>query len=265
MRVYFKSLLGARRTNEDRHTIVQNANNADPTKQQLDMLCVYDGHGGNHVSTILSNIAPKLFLDKRIVYPLQKTYVNKICSNIQKILIDNFSAKSKECGSTCLMVFKIKCNDVDMLNIVNVGDSRAVICSGTKGIALTMDHKPLNPVEKQRITRAGGNVYFDGLEWRVDNLSVSRAFGDTTSKYTQPLPDVYLHKISKHDRFIILACDGLWDVVDNQTAVNFVLHFCYDENGKHINDKLNIADKLAEYAISQGSTDNVSVIVAFFE
>ena len=264
MKVYFKSILGARRTNEDRHTIIMNSDGTEQTKQQMDMFCIYDGHGGSHVSTILSEIAPKLFFDKRIIYPLSKSYANKICSQIQKILIENFTAKSKECGSTCLMVFKIKYNNNDALNIINIGDSRAVICTGTTGSALTVDHKPLNPVEKQRIANLGGSVYFDGLEWRVDNLSVSRAFGDTTSKFTQPIPDVYTHKISKNDKFMILACDGLWDVVDNQTAVNFVLHFCYDGNGKRINEKLNIATKLADFAISQGSTDNVSVIVAFF-
>lgn len=264
MKVYFKSKLGVRRTNEDRHTIILNSNGQDQTKQTIDMYGIYDGHGGSHVSTILSDIAPKLFLDKRITYPLHKNHVNKICSNVQKILSDNFTAKTKECGSTCLMVFKFKYNDADVLNIVNIGDSRAIICAGTAGVALTMDHKPLNPVEKQRITRQGGSVYFDGLEWRVDNLSLSRAFGDTSSKYTPPIPDLFMHKISKNDKFMIMACDGLWDVVDNQTAVNFVLHFCFDGNGKRINEKLNIAAKLADFALSQGSTDNVSVIIVFF-
>jgi len=264
MKVYFKSKVGIRNTNEDKHTIILNSNNQDPTKQQIDMFGIYDGHGGVSVSNILSNIAPKLFLDKRIVYPLHKAYVTKLCSNIQSILSDDFTEKTRECGSTCLMIFKIKYLGNDILNIVNIGDSRAVICHGFIGIPLTVDHKPLNPIEKQRITKQGGTVYYDGLEWRVDNLSLSRAFGDTNSKYTYPQPDLFNHKITSDDKFIIMACDGLWDVMDNQTAVNFVLHFCYGENEKRINEKINIADKLAEYAISQGSTDNVSVIVIFF-
>ena len=265
VRVYFKSKIGSRNTNEDRHTIILNYDGYDQSINPVDMYGIYDGHGGSHVSTILSDIVPKLFTDKRITFPLHKSYVGKLCSNIQRILQENFTTKSKECGSTCLVAFKFKYNDNDLLNIVNIGDSRAVLCSGTNGTALTIDHKPLNPIEKQRIINQGGNVYYDGLEWRVDNLSLSRAFGDTSSKYTPPIPDFFIHKISKNDKFIILACDGLWDVVDNQTAVNFVLHFCYDGNGKRINEKLNIAAKLVDFALSQGSTDNVSIIIAFFD
>lgn len=264
MKVYYKSKLGARRTNEDRHTIFLNCDGHDTEKQLVDMLCIYDGHGGMHVSTMLAEITPKIFLDKRLSYPLTKCKVTRICNDIQDILAKNFAVKTKECGSTCLMVFKYKYLENEYINIVNVGDSRAVICNGTTGIQLTIDHKPLNPIEKQRIIKDGGTVYFDGSDWRVENLSLSRAFGDTSSKHTAPVPDFFSRKLTKDDKFIILACDGLWDVVDSQTAVNFVLHFCYDKTGKHINEKFDIAKKLAEFAITQGSTDNVSVIVAFF-
>jgi serine/threonine protein phosphatase PrpC len=266
MEVYFKSVLGQRPTNEDKHTIILNEKKQNPSKRPINIYGIYDGHGGNHVSTILSNMIPNIFMDQRLKYPLRKSQVNKICDNIQKILIEHYSAKSKECGSTCLLVIKFDFEDKKYLNIVNVGDSRAIICSGTHAYALSIDHKPLNPVEKNRIMKQGGNIYYDGLEWRVDTLSVSRAFGDYSSKYTQPIPDLFLHKITKNDKFIILACDGLWDVVDNQTAVNMVLNFCYDPTGNRIqNKKINIAKQLTDYALSQGSSDNISVIVVFLQ
>jgi serine/threonine protein phosphatase PrpC len=128
-----------------------------------------------------------------------------------------------------------------------------------------VDHKPASPSEKQRITKQGGVVYFDGIDWRIDNLSLSRAFGDTSSPHTSPVPDVYDYKLCSNDKFIILACDGLWDVIDNRTAVNFVLHFCYDVKGNRINENVNIAEKLARYAIEMGSTDNVSIIILFLD
>lgn len=264
MKVYYRSKTGIRRTNEDMHTIIMNSDGHDPTLHQMDMFGIYDGHGGNDVSTILSEIVPKLFMDKRIIYPLHKPHVSHICSNIQRILSENFTNKATECGSTCLIVIRFKYEDNYFLNIVNIGDCRATICTGIVGTPITMDHKPLYQVEKQRIMRQGGTIYFDGLEWRVDNLSVSRAFGDLSSKYTQPIPDLFVHKISKNDKFMIMACDGLWDVVDTQMATNFVLHLCYDENGKRINEKTNIAGKLVDFALSQGSSDNVSVIIIFF-
>ena len=264
MKVHFKSKVGTRSTNEDRHTIILNSEGKDPTRQSIDIFGIYDGHGGSHVASILANIVPKIFLDKRVVYPLHKSYVTKVCNHIQQILQEDFANKSKECGSTCLLIIKFKHNNDDMLNIINVGDSRAILCSGKTVANLTVDHKPLNPEEKQRITNSGGNVVFDGLEWRVSSLSLSRAFGDTSSKFTPPIPDLFSRKISPNDRFIIMACDGLWDVVDNQTAANLVMHYCYDSTGqRRVNDKLNIAAKLADYALLQGSSDNVTVIVIF--
>lgn len=258
MKAYYKSLKGKRQTNEDNHTIIEGA-----PPYNINMYCVYDGHGGGNVSRLLSNIVPKLFINEKITYPLNRGRVKILCDAIQKGMINKIPHIVNECGSTCLMIFHFNYNNSRYINIVNIGDSRAVICNNITAHALTMDHKPLNPIERQRIARAGGKIYNDGYDWRISGLSVSRAFGDTSSPYTSPIPDVILYKICKLDKFIIMACDGLWDVVDNQTAVNFVLHACYNINGARINEKINIAEQLAEYAITQGSQDNVTVIVIF--
>lgn len=265
MSVFFKSRIGRRHTNEDRHTIYLNFDGHDAEKNSIDLFCVYDGHGGPHVSTLLSDIIPKFFLDKRMIYPLHKRQINKMYDGIQKLLLEKYPTKTMECGSTCLVAVKIKCNNDVVLNIINVGDSRAIICSGTSAFAITTDHKPLYPSEIQRITKQGGVVYCDGLDWRVDNLSLSRAFGDASSKFTPPIPDLFMHKLNKNDKFMVLACDGLWDVMDNQTVVNFILYYCYDENGNRKNKNLDIASKLTLHAISQGSTDNITAIIVFFD
>jgi protein phosphatase 2C len=265
MNIYFKSRLGKRRTNEDRHTIFLNYDNHDSNKTPIDLYGIYDGHGGYHVSSLLSEIMPKLFLDKHMTYPLNKRQINKICNGVQRIIVEKYPSKSMECGSTCLIAIKYKYNDEVLLNVINVGDSRAVICYGTTAFSITSDHKPLYPNEIQRITKQGGVVYCDGLDWRVDNLSLSRSFGDASSKFTPPIPDLFLHKLSKNDKFMVLACDGLWDVLDNQSVINFILYYCYDEKGNRKNKDLDIASKLTLYALSQGSMDNVTAIVVFFD
>lgn len=264
MEIYYKSIIGSRPTNEDKHMIILNSNESDNTKNNIDMFGIYDGHGGKHVSTLLSEITPQIFMDKRLNFPLKKSTVNKICENIQKILSDDYPSKTRECGSTCCMMFKFKYQDANYINFVNIGDSRSVLCSGNNAIQMTVDHKPLNPSEKNRIHNQGGTIYYDGMEWRVGYLSLSRSFGDTSSKYTQPIPDIFLRKLSSKDKFVIMACDGLWDVIDNQTAVNYVLNYCYDSDGKRNNKKIDIAKKLVEFAKAQGSTDNISAIVIFF-
>jgi serine/threonine protein phosphatase PrpC len=45
------------------------------------------------------------------------------------------------------------------------------------------------------------------------------------------MPDIFLYKLEKNDKFFVMACDGLWDVLQNQDVVNFVLTNCYDNNG----------------------------------
>ena len=98
-------------------------------------------------------------------------------------------------------------------------------------------------------------------------MSVSRAFGDLdATPYVTHVPEIHRYQMdTKNDKFIIVACDGLWDVLSNQDAVNFVLGLCYDNTLiKHNDNKENIAQKLAEYAIKKGSTDNITTIVAFF-
>ena len=76
---------------------------------------------------------------------------------------------------------------------------------------------------------------------------------------------MYTYELLKKDKFIIIACDGLWDVMSPQDAVNFVLSQSYDVDMKHINQKVNIARKLAERAIELESGDNVTCIIVFFD
>ena len=119
-------------------------------------------------------------------------------------------------------------------------------------------------------------IWCDRGTWRINDLSVSRAFGDKSSeKYVTCIPDLFTHQVTNNLEFIILGCDGLWDVVGNQEAVDIVIEHCYDENNKKIDDPkevvngqvcdLNIAEKLASYAINEkDSDDNVTVVVVFF-
>ena len=124
---------------------------------------------------------------------------------------------------------------------------------------LTQDHKPNTPSEKKRIENLGGKIEFDGADWRVKDLSLSRAFGDLEcTPYVTHLPQIYRYKISSSDKFIILGCDGLWDVLSNQDVVDYITEL-------QLNKKFNgnYAKELAEHALQKGSLDNVSVIILF--
>ena len=255
--VYEKSAKGIRKSNEDSIYIYK----SDETKQnKLEIFGIFDGHGGQKISQLLtSSFVPQFTL---FSYPLNKDIVTKYCSKFQTMLETEYSKQASTSGSACLIVAKYKKNDDYFLNVVNVGDSRVTVCHGVKPIQLSIDHKPLEPSEKKRIENAGGKITYDD-EFRINGLSLSRAFGDLPSKYTYPTPDVISHKLSNDDKFMIIACDGFWDVVNNQTAINLVLHKCFENNQRTLKE-FNIAEFLVNYALEHDSTDNVSVIVVFF-
>jgi protein phosphatase 1L len=112
----------------------------------------------------------------------------------------------------------------DRLLVANVGDSRAVVCISGEAIAFSTDHKPNRTDERQRIEDAGGVVMWSGT-WRVGGvLAVSRAFGDRLlKKYVVADPEIQEESITKDVEFVVLASDGLWDVVSNQNVVTMVL------------------------------------------
>ena len=271
MSIHKASVKGKRPQNEDKHSCVLNMDTGstdhDKTKAPINYFAVYDGHGSKFISAYLAEHLPTCFMDKRIQYPLKKNFVKKLYNYWQNELKTKYAKIAENAGSTCCAVIQYREGDCEYLNVLNTGDSRCIICRGNLGIPLTYDHKPGTAVERARITALGGTVTWDGFDWRVDSLSVSRAFGDISSEpFLTCMPDIYKYKLTKDDKFIVLACDGLFDVKNTAEVVEYVLENCYDmQTGMRINKNINIAKRLADHAIAIGSTDNVSVIVVFFD
>lgn len=263
--IYCASCKGKRPRNEDTYTISKSLDENIKGHAKVNLYGVYDGHGGKFVSSFLSERLPSFFTSHHVVYPLNDKYVHMVCDKIQETLFTK--EQSFVSGSTCLLVCHFRNNKGDnCLNIINTGDSRCVLCNSYNiGVALNIEHKPDWPIEYNLITQKGGIVTNDSGVYRIGSLSLSRAFGDgDEAEYITHTPDVYLYTLNKNDKFIILACDGLWDVIDSQEAVNIVLKKCYDINMVRINKQNNIANILANMAIEKGSTDNVTCIVVFF-
>ncbi|KAH8048382.1 protein serine/threonine phosphatase [Aureococcus anophagefferens] len=119
----------------------------------------------------------------------------------------------------------------DTVIVANAGDSRAVLCRKGVAVPLSEDHKPANAGESERILAAGGFVTAQG---RVNgNLNLSRSPGDLKYKGNKALgrdrqmitaePDIAVHTlVARDDEFMVLACDGVWDVLSNQECVDFV-------------------------------------------
>jgi protein phosphatase 2C len=143
-----------------------------------------------------------------------------------------------------------------------------VLCNKDNiAVPLTKDHKPMSWEENKRITSSGGKITIDrGDDPRINGLSVSRSFGDLDAKpHVSHIPDIYDYEITLgKDKFIIMGCDGVWDVLSNQDAVDFVLYAMdtLDVNSKcTTRSNKNIANLLGEHAIAKGSQDNISVLI----
>jgi len=267
MIVYSYSLQGHRPTQEDHHFSFINLNNKDEQYNPINLFGVFDGHGGSSVSKYLKNNLPDFFLIKlkNNIFKNKKdfiVYVNEVYNFLQNNLKIKHPKAVEYCGSTaCVGLNCIDEKNKNILWLINVGDSRAVLCN-KKGdaVQLTVDHKPNEPNEKERIEELGGKITYDGSDWRVKTLSLSRAFGDLDCcPYVTHVPSISKYTINNKDKFLIVACDGLWDALSNQSAVEFIR----DLQFKNFNG--NYAKELANYGLNNGSQDNITVIVYFFE
>ncbi|CAA6672795.1 unnamed protein product [Spirodela intermedia] len=159
--------------------------------------------------------------------------------------------------------------------VANCGDSRAVICRGKQPIPLSVDHKPNREDEYARIEEAGGKV----IQWNgyrvLGVLAMSRSIGD---RYLKPWiiaePEVTCLARSKEDECLILASDGLWDVLSNEEVCNAArkrILLWYKKNGgaASLSERGEgadpaaqaAADYLLKLAIQKGSKDNITIIV----
>ncbi|XP_007256730.3 protein phosphatase, Mg2+/Mn2+ dependent, 1Ab [Astyanax mexicanus] len=149
---------------------------------------------------------------------------------------------------------------------INCGDSRALLSRGGRVHFFTQDHKPSNPLEKERIQNAGGAVMIQRVN---GSLAVSRALGDfdykcvhgkgPTEQLVSPEPEVYEIEREEDDEFVVLACDGIWDVMTNEELCDFV------RSRLEVTEDLErVCNEIVDTCLYKGSRDNMSVVLVCF-
>ncbi|XP_076916985.1 putative protein phosphatase 2C 65 [Bidens hawaiensis] len=204
-----------------------------------------------------------------------KTSIAKSFKEMDHDLEANSHINSYTSGTTCVSVLK----HGDNLIIANLGDSRALLCTRhgdeLHPIQLTVDLKPRIQSEYERIKRCGGRVRAMGYEpsiyrlWMPDQdcpgLAMSRAFGDFCLKDYGliSVPNVYYHKLTDQDEFVVLATDGVWDVLKNDEVVNIV---------GSVKKRSMAARFVVDYAVQAWrhkhpslKTDDCAVVILFFK
>lgn len=268
------SIQGKRPYNEDEYNIINNLNSKDITLHNIGYFGLFDGHGGGKISKFCKKHLHKYFLDNERCKTASKSkdydkYINKTYISVQNKLSDS-EKEAKSVGSTALVTLVYERDKKKYCKVVNLGDCRAIMCNEYNiAIQLTKDHKPIAFEEYKRIISEKGKITKEtNDDYRINGMSVSRSFGDLDAKpQVSHIPDIFDYDINK-TKFIIMGCDGLWDVLNNQEAIDMVLSELEnnDDYKKNINNKSNsnIAIKLANLAYDKGSEDNITVIVIFF-
>ena len=247
---------------------------------------VYDGHGGNGCSLYLKE---KLH---HFIKNFTKESLNEAINTVEEKFMSDEAldekGEIKDPSGSCGIMALIQKNK---LIIANVGDSRLVLFKKNSLYFSTEDHKPGSPSEKTRIEKGGGMVYQtpsliplhqNGKEieppWRVlpGRLSVSRTFGDVEAKNEKlggmknvvvALPDITEIELDEDFNFMVLGCDGIFDVLSNEEILECVKIVLKE---KEINDLNNvniselcgyIADMIIKSSLAKDSYDNVSCIV----
>lgn len=252
----YSSMQGFRRTMEDQHVTELTV----PGHPKMSFFGVFDGHAGDKAAIFAAN------------YLLQNiTKQSTFPESIEKAIIDGFMETDEGFREQAQPSFLIDGTTAitalftsEKVYVANCGDSRCVLSRSGRAIPLSHDHKPENPAERERIEAAGGKVSLNRVK---GELAVSRALGDFTYKGNDrkpadeqmviAKPDVLEQELCDDDEFLILACDGLWDVMSNQEAVNYVR-----EAMKTTTDLSKVCENVLDAAVLElGSKDNVSVVI----
>ncbi|KAG8931333.1 Protein phosphatase 2C 1 [Tulasnella sp. 418] len=168
------------------------------------------------------------------------------------------AANAKKAGHESEVVKAPKAIDITVparrvLYTANVGDARAVLCRAGEAVRLTYDHKGSDKAEVRRIVEAGGFV----MNNRVNGvLAVTRSLGDSAMKeFVVGNPYTTETELTDDDEYLIIACDGLWDVTDDQQAVDLI---------RKCPDAETASQVLLKHALDSFSNDNVTVMVVKF-
>ena len=242
---------GTRRRMEDTHVLEDKFAGSDASA----FFGVYDGHGGKHISDLCASTIHKTLATHVAGIAESDLSADKLVETMKIVYaeVDEGLKTAMPTSGACVVTALIReIGGKRVLVVANAGDSRAIISRESGVERLTYDHKPTDESEAARITGSGAFIR-DG---RVNGMiGITRALGDHCMKqWIISTPHVQAIELTSTDDFLVLACDGVWDVVKDEEAIAF-LREKGEQNASYL------AKALAVEALKRGSQDNISVIV----
>ncbi|XP_065851477.1 protein phosphatase 2C 56 [Euphorbia lathyris] len=245
---------------------------------------VYDGHGGAQVADYCSKrvhlaLAEEIETAKAGLSEnsWQDQWENALSNCFKKVDAETGEGGEEIAPETAGSTAVVSVVSPSHVIVANCGDSRAVLCRGKVAMPLSVDHKPDREDEYARIEAAGGKI----ISWNGSRvfgvLAMSRSIGDKYLKpWIIPDPEVTFTARAKEDECLILASDGLWDVITDQEACDIArrrILLWHKKNADTLSVENNsdddgvdpaaqaAAEYLSKLALQKGSKDNITVIV----
>ena len=277
---------GFTKVNQDSFLVLQN----EYGLKDFNIFSVMDGHGVN--GHLVSRFAVKYFTsffknnkkmnssnsnEDEICYRLKKNeydILKRLFRHVERDIGKNNDIDANFSGTTCVMVFQLG----EKLICANVGDSRAIMVKGNSVIPLSIDQKPDDPEESKRIIQNGGEISQfeeDGEKsgpfrvWKkgevYPGIAMSRSIGDLIASTLGVIPEPKFieEKIDKDTKFLVIASDGVWEFLDNETVRDMVMPY-YQKNDPNGACKELIKKSTEWWNKEDIVVDDITVIVVFF-
>ncbi len=255
------------KTNQDSYFILEKLNGLN-----FNIYGIFDGHGssGHLISKFISNyllnyykyneeIKSKKNIESLYLLLKKKNYsfIKNSIKKSEESLFESDEIDSTFSGTTCILIFILG----NKIISINIGDSRAIMIKENKNyIQLSIDQKPENKEEKERIEKNGGElrkiiqnneeigpirVWVKGKKY--PGIAMSRSIGDSVANEIGvfSLPEIKEFYIENNCKFIVIGSDGLWEFLENEKVVRYVNKF---NDVMFINEYIeNLVDKAVKY------------------
>jgi len=248
-------------------------------EEKIHFFGVFDGHGGaaaaHHCREIMHERLKEALLSTCFVLEETKSAAiacsseafSKALEQAFKVVDEEFASMSGDADELSLVgtTAVVTLLSSKSMYVANAGDSRAVLYRNGKAMALTDDHKAAREDETARVEAAGGQILFWNGVRVMGLLAVSRAIGDHSLRpYVIADPEVTVVNRHQGDELLVMASDGLWDVISNQEACALAkkcLLRARQKGSSRENAARVAATVLTRAAVDRGSRDNVTVLV----
>ena len=220
-------------------------------EKKYSLFGIFDGHGGNDVVKYIKNRLPEIIKANLTKNNNYDSIENNLTSSFHKIDEELKFYDSEHTGSTAtILLFQD-----NIVYCANVGDSTAFIVYDNFIKKISIDHKCTDPKEEERILLSGGKITKNRV---MGQLVLSRCLGDLyCKKYgVSNIPDISVNKLEGNVKYVVVASDGVWDVVKENELLQL---------SKNRKNAEGFCKDLVKLAIDKDTKDNVSCIVISFD